>query len=172
MGGLAQFLPQTLVFYCLVSGLVGAYSMFEIRERSTLLRASFIVGVTNVITGAVFLMLHGVDFLSEGLWVMGGGLFGGVSTYVFLMALIPAYEGIFRYTTDIKLLELANMNHPSLKELAIRAPGTYTIRSWSVIWRRPQPRRLAQTLCLRGWEHITTTLGRCGIRAICGKPGW
>ena len=76
VGGLAQFLPQTLVFYSLVSGLIGAYSMFEIRERSTLLRASFIVGVTNVITGAVFLMLHGVDFLAEGLWVMGGGLFG------------------------------------------------------------------------------------------------
>ena len=34
-------------------------------------------------------------------------------------------ESAFRYTTDIKLLELSRMDHPLLKELAMRAPGTY-----------------------------------------------
>jgi len=125
VGGFSNSLPQILVLYALISGLVGTYAMYEIRERTTLLRASFIVGGTNVIASSVFLLLHGADFGSESLWVMGGGLFGGISSYVFLMTLIPAFEAAFRYTTDIKLLELANMNHPSLKELAIRAPGTY-----------------------------------------------
>ena len=38
---------------------------------------------------------------------------------------MPLVEWAFKYTSDIKLLELANLNHPLLKELIIRAPGTY-----------------------------------------------
>ena len=32
---------------------------------------------------------------------------------------------MFGYVTDVKLLELANLNHPALKELIVQAPGTY-----------------------------------------------
>jgi putative nucleotidyltransferase with HDIG domain len=42
-----------------------------------------------------------------------------------VMALLPALEGIFGYVTDVKLRELANLNHPALKELIVQAPGTY-----------------------------------------------
>ena len=34
-------------------------------------------------------------------------------------------ESLFGYTTDVQLLELANLNHPLLKELIVQAPGTY-----------------------------------------------
>ena len=42
-----------------------------------------------------------------------------------VMALLPALEGLFGYVTDVKLRELANLNHPALKELIVQAPGTY-----------------------------------------------
>lgn len=35
-------------------------------------------------------------------------------------------ERLFRLTTDLTLLELSDTNHPLLRELAIRAPGTFT----------------------------------------------
>ena len=38
---------------------------------------------------------------------------------------IPLLESLFQYTTDIKLLELTNLNSPILRELMVRAPGTY-----------------------------------------------
>jgi cyclic-di-AMP phosphodiesterase PgpH len=38
---------------------------------------------------------------------------------------LPIVEGVFGYVTDVKLLELANLNHPALKELIVQAPGTY-----------------------------------------------
>jgi putative nucleotidyltransferase with HDIG domain len=38
---------------------------------------------------------------------------------------LPVVEGAFGYVTDVKLLELANLNHPALKELIVQAPGTY-----------------------------------------------
>ncbi len=39
--------------------------------------------------------------------------------------IIPIIEIIFNYTTDIKLLELADLNQPVLHDLLIAAPGTY-----------------------------------------------
>ena len=40
-------------------------------------------------------------------------------------ALAPVVESVFGYTTDVKLLELANREQPLLRELEVRAPGTY-----------------------------------------------
>jgi cyclic-di-AMP phosphodiesterase PgpH len=42
-----------------------------------------------------------------------------------VVGLLPVVEGAFGYVTDVKLLELANLNHPALKELIVQAPGTY-----------------------------------------------
>jgi cyclic-di-AMP phosphodiesterase PgpH len=42
-----------------------------------------------------------------------------------VLTLTPAAEGAFGYASDLKLLELANLNHPALKELVLQAPGTY-----------------------------------------------
>jgi putative nucleotidyltransferase with HDIG domain len=44
---------------------------------------------------------------------------------VMVMALTPLIESVFGYASDLKLLELANLNHPALKELIVQAPGTY-----------------------------------------------
>ena len=38
---------------------------------------------------------------------------------------VPLLENIFHYTTDVKLLELSNLNHPLLKTMIVKAPGTY-----------------------------------------------
>jgi cyclic-di-AMP phosphodiesterase PgpH len=39
--------------------------------------------------------------------------------------LMPLFEQFFHLTTDMTLMELADMNHPLLKRMAIQAPGTY-----------------------------------------------
>jgi putative nucleotidyltransferase with HDIG domain len=42
-----------------------------------------------------------------------------------VLGMAPIIESLFGYTTDIKLLELANLDHPLLKDLILQAPGTY-----------------------------------------------
>ncbi len=37
----------------------------------------------------------------------------------------PVVEMVFHYTTDITLLELANLDRPILRRLMLEAPGTY-----------------------------------------------
>jgi cyclic-di-AMP phosphodiesterase PgpH len=39
--------------------------------------------------------------------------------------LIPLSERLFRYTSSISLAELSDLNQPLLKELSVRAPGTF-----------------------------------------------
>jgi len=40
-------------------------------------------------------------------------------------ALLPLAERALGYVTDVRLQELANLNHPALKDLIVQAPGTY-----------------------------------------------
>jgi putative nucleotidyltransferase with HDIG domain len=44
---------------------------------------------------------------------------------ILVLIALPLVETVFGYVTDVKLLELANLNHPALKELIVQAPGTY-----------------------------------------------
>jgi putative nucleotidyltransferase with HDIG domain len=52
-------------------------------------------------------------------------LAGGVLVSIVVTIAIPPLEHVFQSLTDIKLLELSNMNLPLLKDLAVSAPGTY-----------------------------------------------
>src|SRR5205085_410973 len=55
-----------------------------------------------------------------------GALAGNVVLMpLFVLFVAPAFEATFGYVTDIQLRDLANLNHPLLKDLIVQAPGTY-----------------------------------------------
>jgi putative nucleotidyltransferase with HDIG domain len=96
-----------------------------IRSRTKL------VNVGLIVAGVLFPTVLGVHYLlgqplawplvTDALWFSGGaGIAGLVMT-----ALLPFLERLFDVQTDISLLELSDANHPLLKELVQRAPGTY-----------------------------------------------
>jgi cyclic-di-AMP phosphodiesterase PgpH len=49
----------------------------------------------------------------------------GMLGSIIASTLIPLLEAVLGYTTNLKLLELANFNHPLLHNLMMKAPGTY-----------------------------------------------
>ena len=53
------------------------------------------------------------------------GFLSGMSATFVVILIIPLIEQYFGILTDIKLLELSNVQHPLLQELIMRAPGTY-----------------------------------------------
>jgi putative nucleotidyltransferase with HDIG domain len=59
------------------------------------------------------------------LWTTPAGLLSGLLSSFLTMMLVPLLESAFNATTDVKLLELSNLNHPLLKEMIVKAPGTY-----------------------------------------------
>lgn len=59
------------------------------------------------------------------LWTVPAGFISGLLSCLVAMMFIPLLESVFNITTDVKLLELSNLNHPLLKEMIVQAPGTY-----------------------------------------------
>jgi putative nucleotidyltransferase with HDIG domain len=62
-------------------------------------------------------------------WVGAAGLAGaaigaGLLCSALVLGAVPAFE-LLGFVTDYKLLELSNLDHPLLKQLMLRAPGTY-----------------------------------------------
>lgn len=110
---------------------VGAavWHLKDIRERGTLLRMSFIVGVALAIaTSLVSLVNRPItdsmlrEMLLDSALVGGGGLLiGAIALFI-----LPTVERTFDITTGLTLIELRDPKHPLLRELQQRAPGTYT----------------------------------------------
>lgn len=118
------------VAFCLISNFTAIISIANADRRSLIIRAGVITGIV----GAA--MLFGVRLVgmstgaesitaSNILWSMFFAFLGGIGSSIFTMIAAPIVESVSGYTSDIKLLELANLNHPLLRELIVRAPGTY-----------------------------------------------
>ena len=123
--GLLMDRSLELTFFYLVTGLAASFGVLRVQSRSTVLRAGLIAGLLGAAT--VFcLQLFGGQVVAKTLILSClGAVAGGLLAAFTALALLPAIEWVFAYTTDISLLELANLNHPLLRELMLRAPGTY-----------------------------------------------
>ncbi|MGH7566752.1 MAG: HDIG domain-containing metalloprotein, partial [Gemmatimonadota bacterium] len=113
-----------LLWAGLTSGLVGAWSVRLIRRRTHFYESLVFIAAANM------LALGGLALVLLWTWsdigvALGWG-FGSAATAVFLaMGLLPLLEWAAGRTTDLTLLELADLNRPLLKQLLVEAPGTY-----------------------------------------------
>lgn len=114
-----------LTLFYLVTSLAASYGVLQVQSRSAVLRAGLMAGLLGGAT--VFcLQLFGGQLVFKTLVLSSlAAVAGGLLAAFTALALLPAIEWVFAYTTDISLLELANLNHPLLRELMLRAPGTY-----------------------------------------------
>lgn len=108
----------------LVGGIIGIFAMRGVRRRSQVITAGLCVGFANMSYLIGIGLIRGLDFntyITESLF----GLTNGIMSAVIVTGTLPVFENIFKITTDISLLELSDLNHPLLKEMVIKAPGTY-----------------------------------------------
>lgn len=116
--------------YCLISSIAAAAAIAYADKRSAIIRAGLYTSIINIFA-AISIQMINANSLTEPLtfinlfWYVLFAILGGFSSAVIVTLFTPLVEYLFGYTTDIKLLELANLNHPLLRELVIRAPGTY-----------------------------------------------
>jgi putative nucleotidyltransferase with HDIG domain len=125
---LAAALMGNQLFYfifALVGSVVGAHRVARCEQRSILLKAGLMVGGINILLIVSYRLISGNLFKMTLLSDLLMGFMGGGLASVLVLGIVPIIETVFGYTTDIKLLELANMDHPILKDLILQAPGTY-----------------------------------------------
>ncbi len=116
-------LPYALVG--LAGGFVAATHSGRYQRRTSILRVGLLIGTVNV---PVILSLNMIfDTLSptEMAFDAGMGFLGGAVAAVVASGLFPLLEPLFHVTSDIKFLELSDLNSPLLRDLCVRAPGTY-----------------------------------------------
>jgi putative nucleotidyltransferase with HDIG domain len=120
-------LENQLKFFILpfIASIVAAQQVVLCKERSTLIRAGLITGIVNVLLLLCFAIINKSLFNFQALFDLSFGFLGGLLTGIIATGIVPILEITFDYTTNIKLLELADLNQPLLKELSIKAPGTY-----------------------------------------------
>ena len=97
----------------------------QIRSRTKLVSVGLTVAVLVLPTalGADYMLGQplGWEITKNALWYSGGAAVAGL----LMTGVLPFLERLFDIQTDISLLELSDANHPLLKELVQRAPGTY-----------------------------------------------
>ena len=104
---------------------MGAYWVRNCRERKAFVTAGVRLALLNlVLVGAI--NLH-AGTTENARWIGDAifGLLGGIGAGIVTAGLTPLVEMAFGYTTDITLLELANLDRPILRQLMMEAPGTY-----------------------------------------------
>jgi putative nucleotidyltransferase with HDIG domain len=115
-----------LAAYTLMSSVGAIYHLKGCRDRAALVRAGLWMGSINA-AAALALDLLGANEPDPLIILFDCccAFIGGVLATMIASVLLPLFEWAFEVTTDIKLLELSDLNLPLLRQLAERAPGTY-----------------------------------------------
>ena len=115
----------TIVIYALLTGIVGAHGVRHCKDRGTIYLAGLKVCAVGISLSLSFQILADNLMTMQTILCVVFAAAGGIMTAALVNATIPLLENLFQYTTDIKLLELSSLNSSVLRELMIKAPGTY-----------------------------------------------
>ncbi len=123
----ALLLHKSLLFflYFLTAGMVGAWGMRRSRRRGSLVHTGLAVSLVNLAMLTAFKLMD-FPFTAKELFIgQAFALTGGLLTGILTLGLSPAIEVAFGYTSNIRHLEILNLDQPILRELMLIAPGTY-----------------------------------------------
>ncbi|MBN1503907.1 MAG: HDIG domain-containing protein [Candidatus Eisenbacteria bacterium] len=102
----------------------GVYTVIGVRHRRQFYRSLLFVAAAYVT--AIFAAGFGSKLPGSTVVLSAGyGILNSFVCVLAAMALLPVLESIFGLTTNIKLLELSDLNRPLLRKMMIEAPGTY-----------------------------------------------
>lgn len=123
--------PAVFIVISLISGFIAVFVTLQVRRRSRLIRAGLFVGLSTWMLAIMFGLIGPIIWEISGINWEGiaaesaATVLSGVITAILVSGSLPILESLFRITTDISWLELADLNHPLLKRMTIEAPGTY-----------------------------------------------
>ncbi len=133
--GISTMLPASFVIPLVVPG-AGPVALFaaatvlvsvplttRIAQRSDLRSATLRAGLSYPVIAAVVVLVFGPS--DELFTAVLAGAINGLITALIVQGAMPFLESLFRLPTVTALLDLADRNHPLLRELESRALGSY-----------------------------------------------
>jgi cyclic-di-AMP phosphodiesterase PgpH len=113
-----------IFLYAFVGNILASYFSGKCENRNVILKAGVYTAIVMGFLSIIFdiFLQHTLGNISIR---FGFLLLSGVASSFIALGILPVIESVFDYTTDIKLLELANLENPLLEDMMLNAPGTY-----------------------------------------------
>lgn len=116
--------PFEFVVIELTVTMICIFTLKELSERSQLIRSSFFILTTYLIT-YIGIVLYQEGTIEKVGWVI---LLSFLINFIFIMfsyLLVYMVEKTFGFISGVSMIELSNINKPLLLELSEKAPGTF-----------------------------------------------
>jgi len=111
-------------FVSIFTGTIALFSVSRIRTRSWLFNSILMIIGAYLVSITIMEILRYTPFMTMAEY-WGYGAINGFISPLLVYGLQVIFEYLFDITTDMKLLELSDLNNPLLRKLALEAPGTY-----------------------------------------------
>jgi cyclic-di-AMP phosphodiesterase PgpH len=108
----------------ILAGTIAVLSVSRIRKRNWLVNSILLIIGSYILSITIFEVLNYSSFktILRHWWF---AVINGFLAPLFCYGLQVLFENIFSIVTDMRLLELSDLNNPILRKLSIEAPGTY-----------------------------------------------
>jgi cyclic-di-AMP phosphodiesterase PgpH len=113
-----------IMLVSVIGGALAAYTVRDIKHRTQIFRSMLFIFVGYTIT----IIALGLERFETPMALLYEVTFAGANALlspILTFGLLIFFERAWRITTDLTLLELSDFNHPLLKELSQKAPGTF-----------------------------------------------
>ncbi len=124
LGGLIFGYDFQFTFATLVVGVLAVFSVRDVKNRSQILASAGMVLAAYALIVLGYAMLRADPFTERLMWELIA-VTVNAALILFAAPLLWGIEKAFAVTTDMALLELSDTNRTLLKELSLRAPGTF-----------------------------------------------
>ncbi len=109
----------------LTTSIVACVEFVRVRSRSAYLRAAVKISVATLPFAVISLLIvPPTGTLDATVRILGCLVSGGLSAII-AVGFTPVVEYLSGYASDMRLIEMATLDHPLLKELSVQAPGTW-----------------------------------------------
>lgn len=123
IGGHFQGYDFEYTFATIFAGSLGVFSVRDIKNRGQIFLSAAIVALGYAMVLGAGWLVNGIPL--ESLSSDFGRAMINAAQVIVVLPLLWIFEKAFDVTTDLTLLELSDTNRPLLKELSLRAPGTF-----------------------------------------------
>ncbi len=124
IAGIMFEMSMAVFLFVFTGNILASYFSGKCEDRNTIIKAGIFTAFIVSFMVIVFDIMIGKPLMDIPIKVLFIFINGIASSFIAL-GLLPVIEHLFDYTTDIKLLELANLDNPLLRDMMVNAPGTY-----------------------------------------------
>ncbi|MDR0620570.1 MAG: HDIG domain-containing protein [Deltaproteobacteria bacterium] len=127
LGAIATSQVNTLTafIYTCNGCMVSIWGLRHISERARFIPSSLLAALVNCLTMMALTLTDGNLLSTQFVYNLLAAAISGLLSGILASGLVTIIEASLGLTTNLKLMELGNLNRPLLRELMLAAPGTY-----------------------------------------------